>query len=353
MARFVKSILMASVLAFSGSAAMAADDPVMMCDAMAGSPDDLDLPQSVSGISFADLDPSTEAEDACRAAAETYPNERRFQTNLGRIYAKRAEYGNALEAYRLAHGQGSAVASNNLGSMYISGQGVVPNEERATLYIRRAANRGLTYAMVTMGARARVGLGMPKNQRMSAYWYERAFEAGDAGAANDLGVMYQNGMGVREDDGRALELFGEALRRDPGYSFAAYNIAEAYETGEGVPVDLGWARGYYVLAFEAGDADAAAEIGRFHAEGLGTVADPAIAAEWYALGTAGGSLSATVSLADAYADGLGVEADTDKARTLFVSALDLDPDDEWRAYIEERLISLPLPEIDAAPTAAE
>ena len=351
MARFVKSILVASVLAVSGSAAMAADDPAQMCDAMAGSPDDLDLPSDVAGVAYADLDPSDAVAEACQAAIDAHPNERRFHTHMGRIYSKRGDYGRAVEAYRLAHGQGSAVASNNLGSMYMSGEGVVASEERATLYIRRAANRGLPFAMVTMGARARTGRGMPENPRMAVYWYERALEAGDAGAANDLGVMYQTGMGVREDDARAMDLFAEALRRDPGHALAAYNIAQAYEAGEGVPADLGWARGYYVLAFEAGDADAAAEVGRFHAEGLGTVADPAMAAEWYALGAAGGSLSATVILADAYVEGTGVEADVEKARTLFVSALDLDPNDTWRAYIEERLIALPLPE--AAPQAAE
>jgi len=353
MARFVKSILIASVLAVSGSAAMATDDPAMMCDAMAASPEDLDLPEGATGIPYGELDPSAGAEEACLAAVDAHPNERRFLTNLGRLYSKRADYGSALEYYRLAHGRGSAVAANNLGSMHMSGQGVIPSEERATLYIRRAANRGLPFAMVTMGARARVGRGMPENYGMSVYWYERAYEAGDAGAANDLAVMYQNGMGVREDDGRAIELFAEALKRDPEYSLAAYNIAEAYEKGEGVPADLGWARGYYVLAFEAGDADAAAEVGRFHAEGLGTVADPAMAAEWYALGASGGSLTATVSLADAYAEGAGVDADAEKARTLFISALDLDPNDAWREYIEERLIALPLPAAEDAPETTE
>ncbi len=340
MTPFVKSIFLATALATAGSAALAAEDAAAMCDAMAGSPDDLDMPEGAAGITYEALDPTEEAEQACRDAIAEYPGARRFYTSLGRIYSKRGEYGLAVDAYRAAHGRGSAVAANNLGSMYVSGQGVVANEQRATMYFRRAANRGLPFAMLTMAARSRVGLGMPENRYMSVFWYERAYEAGDAGAANDLGVMYQQGMGVREDDARALELFGEALRRDPGNALAAYNIAEAYETGEGVPVDLGWARAYYVLAYEAGDADAAAELGRFHAEGLGTVADPAIAAEWYALGAVDGSLIGTVNLADAYATGTGVEADGGTAEMLYETALDLKPDDQWRDYILDRITAL-------------
>ena len=341
MPRFVKSILVATLMAAASPAAMAAEDPAMLCDALAGSPDDADLPPGTMGAAFDDLDPSEAAEAACLAAAAEQPAQRRFLTHLGRLYAKRGEYTRALEAYRLAHGRGSAVAANNLGAMYGAGQGVPINEERATLYIRKAANRGLPFAMLTMGARARSGRGMPKNERLAVYWFERGFEAGDANAANDLGVMYQQGYGVREDDSRALELFSESLRRDPGQAIAAYNIAKAYEDGEGVPVDLGWARAYYVMAFDAGDADAADDIGRFHAEGRGTVVDPVIAAEWYTLGAEGGSLYATVSLADAYAAGEGVEADAEKARSLFNAALDLDPDDEWREYIAERMSLLP------------
>jgi len=172
---------------------------------------------------------------------------------------------------------------------------------------------------------------------ISFYWYERAHEAGDAIATNDLGVMYQQGYGVRENDERALSLFSAALERDPTAGIAAYNIAQAYEQGEGVEANLGWARGYYLSAFEAGYADAAHDLGRIHAEGLETAVDLSAAAAWYERGAEAGSLSATVELADAYLDGTGVEQDADKARSHLLAALDLDPDEGWRAYIEQRL----------------
>ena len=337
--RFTLAFLVMALSLHSASA-MATDDPVMTCDTLAGSPQDIDLPDGVEGIAFVALDPSEEIEAACLAASSAFPAQRRFLAHLGRIYAKRGDSLKALDAYRKAHGRGSAVAANNLGAMYITGDGVRANEERATQLIRSAAHRGLVHAMGTMAVRAREGRGMPANPTISFYWYERAHEAGDAVATSDLGVMYQQGYGVRENDERALSLFSAALERDPNAGIAAYNIAQAYEQGEGVEANLGWARGYYLAAFDAGYADAAHDLGRIHAEGLETVADSIAAVAWYERGADAGSLSATVELADAYLNGAGVEQDAEKARSLLLGALDLDPDEGWRAYIDQRLTAV-------------
>lgn len=333
-------MIMATALTMAGAVAGQAEESANICDALAGSPQDIDLPAGVTGKSFSDLDPNEAIEEVCLAAAAAQPSNRRFYTHLGRIYAKRGEYLRAIDAYRTANSRGSAVAANNIAAMFISGQGVAVDEARGTRYVRKAAHRGLTHAMVTLATRARLGRGMHANNQIAVYWYEKAYDAGNALAANDLGVMYQNGDGVRENDQRAMELFAEAMRRDPNNAMAAYNIANAYETGEGVPVDLGWARAHYVLAFNAGDADAAAELGRFHAEGLGTVVGHEAAVEWYSRGAAEGSLAATVSLADAYFDGTGVEANPKMAQSLYQLALDLGPNDEWSDYINERAESL-------------
>ena len=333
----IKLAFLALALSLVSGVAMATDDPAMTCDAFAGSPEDLDLPKGEKGITFGALDPSLEVEAACLAATHADPAERRFYTHLGRIYAKRGDSLKAVDAYRRAHGRGSAIAANNLGAMYIRGDGVRRSHERATQLIRTAAHRGLTYAMRSMAVRAREGLGMTASSSLSFYWYEKAHEAGDALATNDLGVMYQSGYGVREDDARALSLFSDALERDPQLGMAAYNIARAYEQGEGTESNLNWARGYYVLAFEGGVADAAEDLGRVHGEGLGTVADPVAAVTWYQRGADAGSLYAMAELANAYLEGAGVEQDFDKARSLFIAVLDLGPDDEWRAYIDERL----------------
>lgn len=337
MSQKFKLAFLVLALSCGSSGAMAADDPALTCDVHAGSPDDTDLPEGVTGTAFGALDPTDELEAACLAAVEADPTKRRFFTHLGRIYAKRGMDLKSIDAYRTAHGRGSAVAANNLGAMYARGDGVRASQERATQLIRTAAHRGLVYAMRRMGARAREGRGMVASQTVSLFWYRRAHEAGDPFATNDLAVMYQNGYGVREDDKRALSLFSDALARDPDTGIAAYNIAEAYEVGEGVDVNLNWARGYYISALEAGFSDAAYDLGRFHAEGLGTPVDPEAAVRWFKKGADLGSYMAMTELADAHLEGDGVEQNATEALSLYHAALDLDPNDDWRAYINERL----------------
>ncbi len=340
-------VLITAVLAGAmPAAAMADDSPAHLCDSGAGSPDDADLPPGAQGKPFADLDPTDALEQACIAASTAQPTKRRFLAHLGRLYAKRGQTRAALEAYRLATGRGSAVAANNLGTMYARGEGVIEDQDRATQLYRKAAHRGLSAAMLTMAVRSRTGRGTPESLSSALFWYERAHEAGDVTATNDLGVMYQNGYAISEDDAHAVALFHDALSRDHTQAAAARNLAKAYETGEGVDPAADRALGFYTWAFKAGHADSADDVGRLLAEGAMGEADPVAAAEWYARGARAGSIYATVSLADAYADGVGVDRDTDLARTLYQTAFTeaLSEDAAWRRYIDDRMAELPEPE---------
>jgi len=60
-------------------------------------------------------------------------------------------------------------------------------------------------------------------------------EAGDAIAQNDLGLIYDNGRGVPEDDAEAVRWY--RLAADQGVVVAQYNLGVMYERGEGVPQD--------------------------------------------------------------------------------------------------------------------
>ena len=70
----------------------------------------------------------------------------------------------AAKWYRLAAGQGHAIAQNNLGGMYAYGRGV------------------------------------PKNDAEAVKWYRLAADQGFARAQHNLGLIYANGTGVPQDD---------------------------------------------------------------------------------------------------------------------------------------------------------
>jgi TPR repeat protein len=65
--------------------------------------------------------------------------------------------------------------------------------------------------------------------------YEKAGDQGNALAQYDLGVMYADGRGVRQDYATAATWFRKSA--DRGVTKAQYNLAVQYAKGQGVPTN--------------------------------------------------------------------------------------------------------------------
>ena len=63
----------------------------------------------------------------------------------------------------------------------------------------------------------------------------QAAEQGFAAAQYNLGVMYDNGQGVRQDDAQAVQWYRKAAEQ--GHAKAQYNLGVAYINGQGVRQD--------------------------------------------------------------------------------------------------------------------
>ena len=61
----------------------------------------------------------------------------------------------------------------------------------------------------------------------------KAAEQGDAEAQFNLGLMYENGKGVRRDYAEAMKWYRKAA--EEGFAAAQYMLGLVYEKGEGVP----------------------------------------------------------------------------------------------------------------------
>ena len=66
-------------------------------------------------------------------------------------------------------------------------------------------------------------------------WYRRAAEQGEPRAQNNLGMMYNTGMGVTKDEKEAAKWYLKSAEQN--HATAEFNIAQMYENGEGVPRD--------------------------------------------------------------------------------------------------------------------
>jgi len=79
-------------------------------------------------------------------------------------------------------------------------------------------------------------------------------EQGNAGAQDNLGVMYRNGEGVTQDYQEALKWY--RLAAEQGYATAQNNLGVMYVMGKGVTQDYVRARMWFNLAARKGDEDA-------------------------------------------------------------------------------------------------
>ena len=79
---------------------------------------------------------------------------------------------------------------------------------------------------------------------------KRLAEGGDKIEQNNLGVMYDDGEGVPEDDKEAVKWYTKAAEQ--GVDAAQYNLGNMYRDGEGVPQDYKEAFKWYTKAAEQG-----------------------------------------------------------------------------------------------------
>ena len=81
-------------------------------------------------------------------------------------------------------------------------------------------------------------------------WYRKAAEQGDAKAQFNLGLMYANGRGVRQDDAQAEQWYRKAAKQ--GDAKAQYNLGVMYANGQGVRQNYKIAKEWFGKACDNG-----------------------------------------------------------------------------------------------------
>ena len=94
------------------------------------------------------------------------------------------------------------------------------------------AEAGDLRAQFNLGLLYENGLGVPASGATAAQWYRRAAEQDDRMAQAYLGEMYAKGLGVARDDIEALRWYRRAA--ELGDPAAQYNVGLFYAMGRGV-----------------------------------------------------------------------------------------------------------------------
>lgn len=216
----------------------------------------------------------------------------------------------AKELYEKAAEDGISYAMLFLGDMYQEGQGVEKNISRAIEYYEKAAKDDEPYAMKRLGDLYRY------NEDVQDYgkamdWYKKAAENGNDEAMLSVGFMYDNGIGVDTDHRRAVEWYNKAI--NAGNVTAMLNLGIMYRDGEGVSENIQKALELFENADEAGSIDALPLLGNLYREGKGVSQDYSRAVSLYEQAADAGEPSSMFWLGVMYRDGEGVSQNTDKA----------------------------------------
>ena len=155
-----------------------------------------------------------------------------------------------IEILRADAVAGDAVAQNDLGCAYSSGDGVVKNLKEAFMWFERSAKQGNKYGQYNVGRYYQYGWGTIKNINLAIEWYEKSAEQGFGKAANMLGEIYEKGYKQNLVEYVSNRDLSETVLANPDEAFYWYkkgknsddlaklNFARCYELGIGTPKSL-------------------------------------------------------------------------------------------------------------------
>ena len=201
-----------------------------------------------------------------------------------------------LKWFKKGAAAGNENAMNNLGIIYRDGIGVEADQVESHAWFMKAAEVGHTPAQFSVGKNYHDGNGVAKDFDEAEKWllkvdeyppavrmlgvleYSRfretgegrperaaefmrkAAEMGDVTAKYNLGVFYENGIGVSKDDNMAVLWFTVAAQG--GESAAQLAIGRRFLTGEGVKQNYDEARRWLEEALKNGEEKAKAELAK-------------------------------------------------------------------------------------------
>ena len=176
--------------------------------------------------------------------AEAYQTAKEILSEYENTEAEKAEQVRMLEQLWDA---GFTVAAYLLGKCWRDGMGVLPDDEQAELWFRRAAEAGHDFSQYALGKL----LQNQKRMETAVFWYEKAAAQGNLWAAYRLGKLYLEGTDVPKDIAKSVEYLTDAAQE--GNQYAQYTLGKLYLTGQDVTQDREQAYSWFWEAASQGN----------------------------------------------------------------------------------------------------
>ena len=230
----------------------------------------------------------------------------------------------AFKWYQKAADQGRAKAQNILGSMYAEGKGVEQDLKKALKCYQKAAEQGDATGQISLGLMYGLGKGTIQDYVTAYAWAEIAAANGDKNAPKfKLEFLEPKMTPAQIAEGQKLSR--EMLKKNPkllalslslplvaaekGDAQAQFNLGVMYYQGKGVKQNFKEALKWFQKAAEQGLAEAQSNLGVMYAKGQGMARDYKEAVKWYRKAADQGLAAAQASLGMMYFQGRGVLED--------------------------------------------
>lgn len=215
--------------------------------------------------------------------------------------------------------KGEPSAELNLAVAYYDGRGIQQDYKEAFTWYSRAAKHSVPEALFAVGVMHEYGQGVPVNLPLAVKYYEQAAQLNYPEAITNLGLLYNKGKGVTQDFKKARSLYERAA--DLGEKLAQYNLANMFREGVGGPKNIEESRKWYLKAAEQNHRGSMYNLGLMYFEGP-TLRSSKDGIFWYSQASNLGFGPASSNLGRVYHYGDGVPADYQKARQLYLLALE-------------------------------
>lgn len=190
----------------------------------------------------------------------------------------------------------------------------------ALRWYRKAAEYGNQEAQYDLGYLYANGQGTKQDYPRAMAWYRKAADRGRPNAQSAVADLYANGQGVPQDFVLAMTWYRKAA--DQGDAYAENQVGWLYDTGKGVPRNDAEAIVWFRRSADHGNAVACRNTGTLYEEGSGVVRDYQAAMKWFRKGADGGDPVSFNNIGYLYENGLGVKRDYAQAMSWYRKAAD-------------------------------
>lgn len=215
------------------------------------------------------------------------------------------KYLTAKELAEKAAEKGEANAFTLLGRIYAGGLGVPKDAKAAAKWYELGAKKDEVHSLVALGKQYAVGDGVKKNKLKAANFFERAAKKGEAQAQYNLALIYAKGEGRKQDVFAAAHWLKKAAENE--LVVAQYDLGTLYSLGRGVKKDLLKAAQWTGKAAQQGHSAAELEYAIMLFKGRGVKKDQQKAFQFFKSSASKGNPVAQNRLARLYAYGVATE----------------------------------------------